>query len=314
MIDSLKADVVRLATPRGRMVGTAGHDEARAYLVERLTSLGLAPYGPELELPYSVGSADLCNIVALAPGRDPELPPVVLAAHYDTCGPLPGADDNAAAIAIALRVASRLTADPAARSVVLALFDGEEPPHFLGPAMGSRHWYHHQRTAPVHAAIVLDLVGHDVAVPGLEDLVFMTGMESDPGLVGLADAVPPGLRLHPVLNRYVGDLSDHGVFREEGRPFLFVTCARWEHYHMASDTPDKLNYRKMERIADLVEGLVRRASAAELGGPFMGGDTLELEVAAIERHFGSMAGGAVRLFGRRGVDAFVELAKARFGI
>jgi hypothetical protein len=32
----------------------------------------------------------------------------------------------------------------------------------------------------VHCAIVMDLVGHDVPVLGMEDLVFLTGTESDP--------------------------------------------------------------------------------------------------------------------------------------
>ena len=37
--------------------------------------------------------------------------------------------------------------------------------------------------------------------------------------------------MQPLLNRYVGDLSDHHVFRVNKRPYLFLTCARWEHYH-----------------------------------------------------------------------------------
>ena len=310
----LRYDVTTLATSAGRMVGTPGHAAARAYLAERLAGLGLDPYGERFELPYAAEGAQLCNVVGVASGTRPELAPIVLAAHYDTCGPLPGADDNAAAIAIALDVAARLRAEPISRSVVIGLFDGEEPPHYLGPAMGSLHWYHHQRRGPVHCAVVLDLVGHDVPVPGIEDLVFVTGMESDPELVFDLDRVSEGVRVQPVLNRYVGDLSDHHVFRMHQRPFLFLSCGRWQHYHMPTDTPDRLNYDKMAAIAELVALLIRRADAAELRGPFDGGDTLALELAGIERHFGKLLGHAARLVGRKGVDAFVHMAMAGFGL
>jgi hypothetical protein len=310
----LRYDVTTLATSAGRMVGTAGHLAARGYLAERLAGLRLDPYGERFELPYAVDGAQLCNVIGVVPGARPERPPIVIAAHYDTCGPLPGADDNAAAIAIALEVAARLRAAPISRDVVIGLFDGEEPPHYLGPAMGSIHWYQHQRRGPVHCAVVLDLVGHDVPVPGIEDLVFITGMESDPELVLDLDGISEAVRVQPVLNRYVGDLSDHQVFRAHERPFLFLSCGRWQHYHRPTDTPDRLNYAKMSAIAELVERVVRRVDAAELRGPFEGGDTLALELAGIERHFGRLLGRGARVFGRKGVDAFVSMAMAGFGL
>jgi hypothetical protein len=312
-MNELIRDVHALATPAGRMIGTRGHADARAYLVGRLRELGLAPYGDDFEQPYTVEDQPLCNVIAVAPGRRSALPPVLIAAHYDTCGPLPGADDNAAAVAVTLEVAARLVSEPAERDVIVALFDGEEPPCSFSPAMGSIHWYHHQRRTPVHCAIVLDLVGHDVPIPGLEDLVFVMGMESDPGLV-FDDLAVEGVRIHPALNRYVGDLSDHHVFRTNQRPFLFLSCGRWEHYHSRTDTPDRLNYAKMAAIARLTETMARRAARVELSGPFDGGNTLPLEVAAIRRHFGSVAGIGTELFGRRGVDAFVGLAMTRFGL
>lgn len=305
-------DVTTLATSAGRMVGTAGHRAARSYLAQRLRTLGLEPYGADFELPYSVGNHHLCNVIGVARGQRAELPPIVLAAHYDTCGPLPGADDNAAAVAIALRIAERLHAEPTMRSVVIGLFDGEEPPYSFGPAMGSIHWYHQQRRGPVHCAVVLDLVGHDLPIPGVEDLLFVTGMESDPELV--LDLQQPGVRVQPVLNRYVGDLSDHHVFRTHARPFLFLSCGRWEHYHARTDTPDRLNYEKMAAIAQIAEGMIRRADAAQLAGPFDGGDTLALELATIERHFGALLGPAAKLGSRAGIDRFVAMAMSQFGL
>ncbi len=119
---------------------------------------------------------EFTNIVGRLPGMNPDLDPVLLGAHYDTCGPYPGAGDNAAAVAALLSAASHLIEQPADRDVILAFFEAEEPPSFLGPTMGSIRFYEHQRRDRIHCAVVMDLVGHDVPIPGLEDLLFITGM------------------------------------------------------------------------------------------------------------------------------------------
>ena len=116
--------------------------------------------------------------------------------------------------------------------------------------MGSRYFYAHQRRDEIHFALVMDLVGHDVPGPGLEDLLVATGAESDPALVDVvcAAAEEPDIRLAATLNRYVGDISDHGVLRSDRRPYLLLSCGHWPHYHMPTDTAEKLNYAKMRRI------------------------------------------------------------------
>jgi Iap family predicted aminopeptidase len=152
------------------MVGSAGHARARAYLERRLGELGLAPYrGDSYALSYRNPRArvESHNMVGVLPGRERRLPPVLIGAHYDSVIAAPSADDNAAAIAIALSAAEVLTATDRARDVVIALFDAEEPPYFLGPAMGSIRFCEDQADARgFHAAIVMDLVGHDFALPG----------------------------------------------------------------------------------------------------------------------------------------------------
>jgi hypothetical protein len=143
--------------------------------------MNLAPYaGESFELPYSMGGTDFCNVMARLPGRRGASSglPILLAAHYDTCGPYPGADDNAAAIAAALLAAESLAADPIDADVVLAFFDAEEPPYFLSPSMGSTFFYEHQRQDDFRCAVVMDLVGHDVGLPGLENTLFLMGAEN----------------------------------------------------------------------------------------------------------------------------------------
>ena len=65
--------------------------------------------------------------------------------------------------------------------------------------MGSIRFYEDQRRKPINFAVVRDLVGHDVPIPGLEDLLFLTGMESDPGLATVVRETEPssGVRIVP---------------------------------------------------------------------------------------------------------------------
>ncbi len=320
MIDQIRQDVFTLATAEGRDVGTLGHDLARRFIAERLTDLGVRAYsGDSLELRYERDGLEFTNIVGRLPGMNPDLDPVLLGAHYDTCGPYPGAGDNAAAVAALLSAASHLIEQPADRDVILAFFDAEEPPFFLEPTMGSICFYEDQRHERIHCAVVMDLVGHDVPIPGLEDLLFITGMESDPELaVLLRETEPsPSVRIVPILNSYVGDLSDHYIFRVNQRPYLLLTCGRWEDYHEPSDTPDKLNYEKIEAIARYLCLLAEAVSLAELQGPFEGYDSTATEVYFLGKTVQPLLdnmGLDLQLRTRRDVDRLVEFMLTNFGL
>ena len=320
LIDQIKQDVLTLATSEGREVGTRGHDVARGFIVQRLTELGVCAYsGDSLELGYKRDGVEFTNIVGRVVGKDRELEPVLLGAHYDTCGPLPGAGDNAAAVAALLSVASHLVERPPECGVILAFFDAEEPPFFLEPTMGSIRFYEDQRRERIHCAVVMDLVGHDVPIPGLEDLLFIIGMESDPGLAAVVRETEPSsdIRIVPTLNRYVGDLSDHHIFRVNQRPYLLLTRGRWEDYHEPSDTPDKLNYEKIEAIARYLCALAAGVSFASLQGPFEGYDPTDTEVYFLEKTaqpFVDNMGLNLQLRTRQDVDRLVEFMLTNFDL
>jgi Zn-dependent M28 family amino/carboxypeptidase len=313
----LSSEVEALALPAGRRVGTRGHDAAEAHLTSRLKELDLVPYGDEFALRYTDGPHTFANLVGVVPGAQRDLPPLLIAAHYDTAGDWPGADDNAAAVAIALEVARRLMGDPAERHVLIALFDAEEPPFFHSPTMGSTRFYERQATGLVHAALVMDLVGHALPVPGLEDLTFVTGMETVPDLERTILSLPriDGTRIVPTLNRYVGDMSDHHVFRLNQVPYLFLSCGHWEHYHQPSDTPDRLDYGKMAAIADVMEALARDVAHRELEGPWEGYDTTATELRAMQDAFGELAAqmGAT-LESREDIDRLAAVLVQRLGL
>jgi len=318
--EQIRNDVLQLAQPEGRMVGTSGHDVAAEYLIERLGQLGIDPYvGGSFALPYETDSQRFINLVGQIPGSNPNLPPVLLGAHYDTCGPYPGADDNAAAVAVVLAVAGMLVQTQAERTVIFALFDAEEPPHFLESSMGSTRFYEDQRTGQIHCAIILDLVGHDIPITGLSDLLFITGMESDPGLERVVQNCAPTdvIRTVPTLNRYVGDLSDHRVFRVNERPYLFLTCGRWEHYHAHSDIPDRLNYSKIAAIAEYAQALIEQVSGSHLNGPFETYSTVETELHFLRQSVEPVVrdmGLPVSLRSRQDIDELVDLLIYQLGL
>jgi hypothetical protein len=120
----------------------------------------------------------------------------------------------------------------------------------------------------------MDLVGHDVPppAPGVElllpqfsQLLFLTGAESHEELPGLVRRCRRAeLPVAATCNRRVGDMSDHRVFRLHDVPYLFFSCGRWAHYHRPSDTPEKLNYIKMEAIAGFLIRVVTELSATDL--------------------------------------------------
>ena len=335
----LKQLVYDLALPQGRVVGTRGHEAAKAFLLGEFEARRFAPYlGDSFEIPYTRGGVRFANLIAVAPGLNRRKKPVLIGAHYDGVIAAPCADDNAAAVAIALEVGSRLQEDPPERDTIIAIFDAEEPPHYETGSMGSLRFYDDQmKPQGVHAAVVMDLVGHDIeapismipgapvrrfpslqdrgiAIPRLRRLLFMTGAESHPALGSAVESttLSPGLLLMLTPNRNVGDVSDHGVFRQNGVPYLFLSCGRWQHYHAPTDTPDRLNYAKIARIARYLEGLVRSLNGAELSKrTHREADTAELEIRCLKKVCGPLLPLVLRLLGidrLEGRDDLDELA------
>jgi Zn-dependent M28 family amino/carboxypeptidase len=302
----LAADVRDLCRWQHRAHGSEGHAGARRFLLQRFEQLTLQPYdGRSFELAYEDRRLPFVNVVGVAPGAGHGGPPVLIGAHYDTVFGTPGADDNAAALAITLEVARRLRERPAERSVVIAHFDAEEPPYFHSSSMGSTRFVSDQMGESVHVAFVLDLVGQSVTVPGYEDVVGVMGSESHPALARALDARSDAFL--PVLtlpNRILPDMSDHCAFRRANVPYLFLTCGQGPHYHRPTDTPDRLDYHKMARIADLLEALVRDASSLEMASA-VEHDPSDLDTRHLRSILGDRAA-ALGLHGPRDFDRVVR--------
>jgi Zn-dependent M28 family amino/carboxypeptidase len=253
----------------GRAPGTPGGLAARRHVVSALRDAGLDPY--EQPLPISGGA----NVLATIPGVVDRW--VLVGAHYDHLGGsgrsiFRGADDNAAAVAILIEVAKGLArARASGRGVILAAFDAEEPPWFLGGGMGSEHF---ARNPPVpleriDLMVCMDLVGHALGPPGLpadvNETVFALGAERSPSTSALLSSMSAerGVTVRPADAEIIPPLSDYAAFWERERPFLFLTCGRSRVYHTTSDTPDLLDYEKMAATARWLESFTRHACGGD---------------------------------------------------
>ena len=70
-----------------------------------------------------------------------------------------------------------------------------------------------------------------------------------PSIGGLAPDAVPGI-----------GWSDHWAFHQFGFPSIMITDTapyRYSHYHLPSDTPDKVDYDKLARITSGLELIVR---------------------------------------------------------
>jgi Peptidase family M28 len=277
----MRALVETLCSERcaGRAPGTPEGREARAVVTSALRDVGLDPF--EQVVPGCRGA----NVLAKIPGAIDRY--VLLGAHFDHLGKHRnavywGADDNAAAVAILVEVAGALARRrPAGRGVLLAAFDGEEPPYFLTGAMGSEHFVH-QPPVPldrIDMMIALDLVGHSFGGDGIPDdvrqSVFLLGAERSAGTAehvdGLARAVS-GVVIRRADAEIIPPLSDYEPFRRRNVPFVFLTSGRSRYYHTPEDTPEKLDFAKMAATARWLERFVRETCArAEPKIEFQGG-------------------------------------------
>jgi Zn-dependent M28 family amino/carboxypeptidase len=211
---------------------------------------------------------------------------VVVGAHYDSVPGGPGANDNASGIAALLELARLLADNTHSRTLRLVAFVNEEQPFSNSEEMGSRVYAERSRQhgEQIKAMISLETIGHYTDQPASQHYPFpfsyfypdtgnfigFVGNLSSWRLVRQAlgafrasTAFPSEGVAAPGWIRGVG-WSDHASFWQAGYPAIMITDTaffRYQHYHEATDTPDKLDYQSLARVT---RGLVD--VAAELAG------------------------------------------------
>lgn len=320
-----------LALPKGRRVGQPGHDVARDYLLRQMQRTRLVPFhGDSFELTYERPHPNtrqpqqFTNLVGVIPGKNRTLPPILIGAHYDSVIDAPCVDDNATSVAKTLVLAEEYAHRPLERDLIIAFFDSEEPPFFLGETMGSRRFVEdYCQSIRFAAVIITDLIGHDATdcelpyieylkplAPHLRKLIAVMGAETNatfPGIVEAAAQQAEGLRVLPTQYGYVGPVSDHAAFSKAGHPFLFLSCGQGTHYHKPTDDMRWINFDKLAHITRFVADLIDRIDQTPTDADTTPCDPFAMEMRMTRKALGFLLPLALRAFKLRMPESRAQL-------
>ena len=216
------------------------------------------------------------NVLGLIEGRDSRLrrEVVIVGAHYDHDGEhngqiWPGADDNASGTAGVLELAEAFGNGrmAPARSILLCAFAGEEKGE-----IGSQHYADHP-VIPIDRTIAMlqmDMIGRNEEHGanreyGLEretsaanaNALNLIGTLFSADLRRVMETSNAGIGLdlkfrYDDTRENLLRRSDQWAFLQKRIPALFIHTGEHPDYHRPSDTADKINYPKMEKIVRLV--------------------------------------------------------------
>ena len=252
-------------------------DRAAVYIRAEFTRAG----GATLEQAYEARGRTYRNIVAYFGRESGER--IVVGAHYDVDGELPGADDNASGVATLIELAYLLGRSPPSRRVELVAYSLEELPFFgtqhMGSAVHARSLQ--EQRAPVRVMLSLEMTGYfsdnprsqqfplEVLRPFYPSRGNFIAVVGKPGETSLVRKVKRAMRgasplaVHSInAPRWVPgvDFSDHVSYWDAGYPAVMITDTAWyrnPNYHTASDTPETLDYQRMAMVVQGVDAAVR---------------------------------------------------------
>ncbi|WP_089127371.1 M28 family peptidase [Tolypothrix sp. NIES-4075] len=274
----LQTHLTFIARDRDPYLATGGHFFVKQYIKEQFEQWGSV----EIHTFEVNGKACKNLILNLPPkrSRHQNLPPILIAAHYDAVPGTPGADDNATGVAVLLELARMFATEPAKYPLRLVAFDMEEY-GLLGSADYAAKLKQEKRS--LRLMMSLEMLGYCDATPNSQnypsplerfypnrgDFIALIGnLRTLPDLINLSRSIrqsgTPSEWL-PVPNRglIVRDTrrSDHAPFWDAGYPAIMVTDTanmRNPHYHKPSDTIATLNLDFLTGVCQGLEKGIRR--------------------------------------------------------
>ena len=232
---------VRAIATAPHPVGSARQAEVRAYLLARMTALGLSPQAH----PVFSDTGPAANLIGVLPGKDRQGRGVMLMAHYDSVPAGPGAADDGAGVAAALETVRAIKASGVpGRDVLVLLTDSEEK-----RSMGAGTFFEGDKTyRRVGVAINLEARGDKGRAVMFETHPHagaMIGM-----LVG-AHALSGASSLMPDLYRRLPNGTDlTWAIRTGHRGLNFAFFSGIDAYHQPLDTPDRLDPGSLKSLGD----------------------------------------------------------------
>jgi hypothetical protein len=203
------------------------------------------------------------NVAGYFPGSDPEVghETVVISAHYDHMGKNEegtiwhGADDNGTGTSILLEIAEAVASNSSLpkRGFLFLAVSGEEK-----GLLGSKY-YTSRPLLPLANTVTdlnIDMVGRNAP-----DSIYIIGSnmisEDLHEINKYASTKIEDLSLNYRYNTLDDPnrfyyRSDHYNFAQHGIPIIFYFAGIHEDYHKPTDTVDKINFNKMEKVARLV--------------------------------------------------------------
>jgi Zn-dependent M28 family amino/carboxypeptidase len=259
--------------PARNYANVASLDKVAKFLGDELKSIGLDVYEQE----YSVGKRIYKNVVASLNTKNPKR--VVVGAHYDVCGNIEGADDNASAVAGVVETAKKLykVKNKLSFRVDFVLFTLEEPPYFNTKDMGSYRYAQYLKSigADVIGMINYEMIGYFTDEPNSQNypidimksiypdrgnFIAMVSNESSQNFLNLLDFKSQKKQIESVEIILPPSLepmtaSDHLSFWGFGFDAIMITDTahfRNPNYHTKNDTLETLDIQKMGYVVDLV--------------------------------------------------------------
>ena len=229
---------------------------------------------------YELDGLACHNIEIEIRGTRPDI--VLIGAHYDSVFGGPGANDNGSGVAALLALARRFSGKSTSSTLRFVAFVNEEPPYFQTSRMGSFVYASRckARGDKIAAMISLETIGCfsdapnsqrypspglGVFYPTIGNFIGFVGNLHSRSLLRSALSIFRGQRKLPSegasLPSFIPGVSwsDQWSFWKHGYPAIMVTDTapfRYPHYHMSTDTPNKLDYDRFALVVSGVEGII----------------------------------------------------------
>jgi Zn-dependent M28 family amino/carboxypeptidase len=206
------------------------------------------------------------NVLALIEGSEKPDEYILISAHYDHLGTsndlvYTGANDNASGTAALIEIAAafkqaELKGYSPKRSLIFVAFTGEEK-----GLLGSKYFVNNSPVPlqSIKTNLNMDMLGRIDDKHQNPDYIYLLGTSDlDPQFKPMSDSLNklyPNLILDYEYDQPHNPLygaSDQASFVEKDIPSIMYFNGLHDDYHTTNDTADKLNYKNIKRVAQLV--------------------------------------------------------------
>lgn len=250
----------------GRGTGSEGNDKAREYIKKHLDILGILYKEQE----FSAKGKTTKNIIAyIVPKNIKNDEIIVIGAHFDHLGGrgdsyYPGADDNGSGTAGLMAIATALSKyKDRLNHVVLLQFYSAEEMGLLGSKYYTDHPLFPENDPDINkhiAMINMDMIGYlkkkydeseNMTDYRVESDYVDEGIYGSVDLKGIVSELSSKYNFATNIAGYKPGGSDHSPFLSKKIPAVFLHTGTHPYYHKPTDTPDRLNYTGLARVAQL---------------------------------------------------------------